>query len=123
MLKKDMLYLKQCQCGHEKIEAIESQFPNERSYRKNKKLNPIIEYNHILVDSEAQEATYYRDKQILILNFKLHFNVELTLNKTSALGVPCVRKITKKRITCCRQSWESAEVHPHLLPLHCDTKI
>lgn len=25
-------------------------------------------------------------------------------------------------ITCCRQSWESAEVHPHLLPPHCDTE-
>lgn len=31
-----------------------------------------------------------------------------------------VKKITT--ITCCRQFWDSAEVHPHLLPLHCDTK-
>lgn len=32
-------------------------------------------------------------------------------------------KNDKKRITCCRQSWDSAEMHPHLLPLHCDKNI
>lgn len=33
------------------------------------------------------------------------------------------KKRTNKTITCCRQSWDSAEMHPHLLPLHCDKNI
>lgn len=33
------------------------------------------------------------------------------------------RLTKKKRITCCRQSWDSAEMHSHLLPLDCNKNI